>query len=76
MHVGKTKPSKKPKPWMAQHVQAKICTQNSLCWAIHQKRQEWINTCREATKAINEAKTESWKDLLQNTVSNSDGTKM
>ena len=32
--------------------------------------------CREATEAINEAKTESWKDLLQDAMSNSDGLNM
>ena len=43
---------------------------------IRQNRQEWINACREATEAINEAKTESWKDLLQSAMSNSDGPNM
>ena len=57
-HVEKTKPSKKSKPWMTPHVQAKIHTRNRLPWTIHQNRQEWIDACREAIVAINEAKTE------------------
>ena len=72
-HVGKSKSSKKSKPWMTPHVRAKIRTRNSLRQTIHQNRQEWIDACREATEAINEAKTESWKDLLQDAMSNSDG---
>ena len=35
-HVGKTKPSKKSKPWMTPHVRAKICTRNRLRRTIHQ----------------------------------------
>ena len=70
--VGKSKPSKKSNPWKTPQVRAKICIRNPLCRTIHQNRQEWSNACREATKAINKAKTESWKDLLQETMLNSD----
>ena len=58
------------------HVRAMICNRNRLCQTIHQNRQEWIDTCREANDAINEAKTESWKNLLQDAMSNSDGPNM
>ena len=75
-HVRKSKPSKKSKPWMTPHVRTKICTRNHLRQSIHQNRQEWIDACREATEAINEAKTESWKDLLQSALSNSDSPNM
>ena len=75
-HVGKSKLSKKSKPWMTPHVRAKIRTRNRLRRTIHQNRQEWIDVCREATEAINQAETESWKDLLQGAMSNSDGPNM
>ena len=58
---------------MTPHVQAKICTWNCLRQTIHHIRQEWIDACRGATEAINEARTESWKHLLQNEMTNSDG---
>ena len=74
--IGKSKPSKKSKPWMTPHVQAKILTRNRLRWTVHQNRQEWIDACREATEAINQFKTESWKDLLQDAMSNSVGPSM
>ena len=48
----------------------------SLPSAIHQNRQECIDVCREANKAINEAKPESWKNLLEDAMSNSDGPSM
>ena len=38
-HVGKSKPSKRSKPWMT-HVRAKIRNQNRLRQTIHQIRQE------------------------------------
>ena len=72
-HVGKSKPSRRSKPWITPHVRAKIRNRNRLRQTIHQNRQERIDACRETTKAINEAKTESWKNLLQDTMSNSDG---
>ena len=76
IHVGKSKPSKKSKPWMTPHVRAKIRTRNRLHRTIHQNRQEWIDACRETTEAINKAKTESWQDLLQSTMSDSDRPNM
>ena len=75
-HVGKSKPSKRSIPWMTPHVRAKIPNCNRLHQTIHQNRQEWIDACHEANEAINEAKTESWKNLLQDTMSNSDGPNM
>ena len=55
---------------------AKIRNRNRLHQTVHQNRQEWIDACREANEAINEAKTESWKTLLQDAMSNSDGPNM
>ena len=39
IHAGKSKPSKKSKPWMTPRMQAKIRTCNHLCRTIHQNRQ-------------------------------------
>ena len=55
---------------------SQIGPRNSLCQTIHQNRQEWIDACCEAIKAINEAKAESWKDLHQDAMSNSDDPNM
>ena len=75
-HIRKSKPSKKSKPWMTPHMQAKIHTQDRFHQTIHQNWQEWLDTCHEANEATNKAKTESWKDLLQDAISNSDGPNM
>ena len=60
--------------WLYGYIKPDSSTQtaNDLRRTIHQNRQEWIDTCREATEAINKAKTKSWKDILQDAVSNSD----
>ena len=58
------------------HVRAEIHTQNCLRWTIHQNRHEWTGTCHEATEAINKTKTESWKDLLQDAMSNANDPNM
>ena len=71
-HVRKTKPIKKFKPWMTPHVRTKIRTRNRLAWTIHQNQQEWIDACCEARETVYEAKTESWKDLPEDAMSNSD----
>ena len=61
---------------MTPHVRAKIRNRNCLRQTIHQNCQEWIDACHEANEANNEAKTESWRNLLQGVMSNSDGPNM
>ena len=61
---------------MTPHVRAQICTWNRFHQTIDQNRLEWIDACREATESTNEAKSESWKDLLQDVMSNSSGPNM
>ena len=75
-HVGKTKPRKKAKPWMTPHVRAKIRIRNQLRRTTNTNRQEWINACREANKAINEAKTDSWKEVLESAMTNTNNRDM
>ena len=75
-HVGKSKLSKKSKPWMTSYVSPKIRTRNRLRQKIHQNRQEWIEACHEVTEAISEAKAESWKNLLQDAMLNSGSPNM
>ena len=58
------------------HVRARIRIRNRLCRKIRQNQLEWIDACCEATGAMIEAKTESWKNLVQDAMSNSDGPNM
>ena len=61
---------------MTPHVRVKIRNRNCLRQTIHQNHQEWIDPCRGATETINEVKTESWRNLLQDGMSSSDGPNM
>lgn len=61
---------------MTPHVRAKIYIHNHLCQTIRQNRQTWIDASRDAIEAIKGAKTENWKDLLQDAMSNWDGPNM
>ena len=61
---------------MTPHVWTKIRIRNRLRQSIHQNGQELIDACGEANKAINEAKTVSWKNLLQDAMSNLEGPNM
>ena len=74
LHVGKNKPSKKPKLLIYPHVRAKIRNCNHLCRTINQNWQEWIDPCWEANATINEAKANSWKDLFHSSVSSADSS--
>ena len=71
-----TKPSKGSKLWITPQVPSKFRTRNCLHVTIHQNKQVWIGAWPEVTEAIIEAKTESWKDLLQDAISNSEGPNM
>ena len=75
-HVGKTKPRKKAKLWMTPHVRAKIRTRNQSGRTININRQKWINACREANEAINEAITDSWKEVLAGAMTNTNNRDM
>ena len=76
LHISKTIPSKKQKPWINPYICGKICNQNCLHCTIHQNQQEWIKTCWEENNAINEAKANSWKDLLHISMLNADDPDM
>lgn len=76
LHISKTIPSKKQKPWINPHICGKIRNQNCLHCNIHQNQQEWIKACWEENNAINETKANSWKDLLHISMLNADDPDM
>ena len=61
---------------MTPHVRAKIRIRNQLRRTINTNRQEWINACREANEAINEAKTDSWKEVLEGVMTSTNNRDM
>ena len=72
IHVGKVKRPKRPKPWMNPKVRAAVRKRNRL-WRERgpdkvEWRKDWLAACQEASEATKEAKAESWKDLLEDAV--------
>ena len=53
LYVGKTKASKKPKPWINSHVWAKILNRDRLLSTVYQNRQKCIDVSRKVNDAIN-----------------------
>ena len=71
-HVGKVKRPKRPKPWMNPKVRAAVRKRNRL-WRERgpdkkEWRKEWLDACHEASEATTEAKADSWRELLDDAV--------
>ena len=71
-HVGKVKRPKRPKPWMNPKVRAVVRKRNRL-WRERGPdkkgwREDWLAACHEASETTKEAKAESWKDFLEDVV--------
>ena len=62
VHIGKTKRQQKAKLWMTPQIRAKMC---KLHRTVNANCQEWTEAGIEANEAINEAKTSSWKRVLE-----------
>ena len=74
--VGKTKPGKRTSCWMNPVVKAKIKTRNRLYRTVKENRTEWIDACRAVNQALDAAKEEGWRDLLQDAVTDADEGKI
>ena len=59
VHVGKCKPSRKPKLWTTPNVKAAIRKRNALRKKVKTQRKEWLDACKEARDEINKAKEEN-----------------
>lgn len=73
-HIGKSKPGKKHKCWMNPTIRTAIKKRNRLRrdLSTEEKRKEWIEMCKEVSDMTQEARTEAWKDLLQDTINETD----
>ena len=65
IHVRKVKPGKRTKVWMSPAVRTAIRKRNRLRRQIKSKRREWLESCKEVNQTIRDAKTESWRNLLE-----------
>ena len=74
--VGRTKPGKQTKCWMSPVVKSKIQIRNRLRRTVKENRSEWIDACRAVNEAIETAKEESWRDLLEDVITDADEGKL
>ena len=77
-HVGKVKPGKNTKSWMTPTVRAALGKRNKLRRRLksQKEREEWLKAYREAQEEIKKAKENSWKETLEDIVTEADDTKM
>ena len=73
-HLGKVKPGAHTKVWMNPAIRTAIRKRNGLRRDIKNKRREWLESCKEVNDAIRNAKTESWRNLLEDAVAADDDT--
>ena len=61
---------------MTPHLWAKMWTHDWVQRTIKTNQLEWTEACRQANKAIIEAKTESWKEVFEGAITNTSGKDM
>ena len=61
---------------MTPTVRAALKKRNRLRKEIRLKRQEWLDSCKEAHEEIVKAKEDSWRDLLADSVNEADSSKL
>ena len=75
-HVGKVKPRKKAKNlWMTPTVRGMIRQRNRLRRDLNNNREEWLQACKETNDAIREAKTECWREVVEEAIGSEDAGK-
>ena len=75
-HVGKTKPGPRTKTHMTPTVRAALKKRNKLRKDVKNNRQAWLDACKEAQEEINNAKEDSWRDLLEDTMEEANDSKL
>ena len=74
--VGTVKPGRRKKTWETPTVREAIRRRNRLRKQITTRRKEWMEACRLAQETINEAKTDAWRKVLQDSTNSQDDSKM
>ena len=75
-HVGLTKPGKRTKSYMNPTVRAAIRKRNTLRRNVRTHRDVWLEACTAANEEIKKAKENKWKETLESTINDKDGTKI
>jgi len=77
-HVGRVKIGKRTKSWMNPAIRTAIGKRNKLRRGLKTKeeRQAWLKACKEVNEEIQAAKTESWRNLLEDALASDDESKL
>ena len=80
-HVGKAKPGKNSKVWLTPPVRAAIRQRNKLRRKVNKnstkkQREEWLKAVQATKDEIKKAKDNSWKETLEDIVTEADDAKM
>ena len=61
---------------MTPTVRATLKKRSKLRKDVKNNRQAWLDACKEAHEEINNAKEESWRDLLEDTMEEANDSKL
>ena len=81
-NVGKVKPGKRTRVYLTPEVREKIKTRNSVRRRMREKkemketRRQWLAACKEVNEAIQEAKEENWREVVEGAVEGGDERKV
>ena len=75
-HVGTSRPGKGKKCWETPKVREAIRKRNRLRRHLSTRRDEWLEACKEARQAIDDAKTDAWRQVLEDVSNSPDDSRM
>jgi len=75
-HVGKVKPGKRTRVYLTPEVREKIRDRNRLRREMKERKVEWQNACKDVKEAIQKAKEDSWREVVEGAVEDGDERKL
>ena len=77
IHVRKVKPGKRTKVFMTPTVREAIRKRNKARkFSGRERNEEWLQACQEVNEKIKEAKEESWREVLEEAITDADERKI
>ena len=76
LHVGTMRPGRGTKSWETPEVREAIRLRNNLRKHIATRRADWMEACKMTRQVINDAKTNAWRKVLEDSTNCGDDSKM
>ncbi len=74
--VGTIGPGKRSKSWITPPIREALRKRNRLRGQISTHRNEWMEACRDVQELISQAKTDAWREVLDDAANIKDDSKM